>query len=71
MALKSDVTITTIERDNEMFNLAINNIKLANCQDRIKVINEDALEVEEAKIGSFDLIFIDAAKAQSIKFFNK
>jgi predicted O-methyltransferase YrrM len=71
MALNSDVLITTIERDEEMYLKAINNIEFAKLEDKIKVIYDDALEVDETSLGKFDLIFIDAAKAQSIKFFNK
>ncbi len=71
MALYSDCAITTIERDKEMYDKAIENIKHGNLQDRITVLNQDALEVDESTLGKFDLVFIDAAKAQSIKFFNK
>ena len=71
MALYSDCSITTIERDLEMYNKAVENIKEANLADRITVIFKDALEVDESELGKFDLIFIDAAKAQSIKFFDK
>ena len=71
MALYSNCIITTIERDKEMYDKAIENIKNGNLQDRITVLNQDALEVDESTLGKFDLIFIDAAKAQSIKFFNK
>ena len=39
------------------------------CSNRIKIIKDDAFNVELNE--KFDLIFIDAAKAQSIKFFNK
>jgi predicted O-methyltransferase YrrM len=71
MALNSEAVITTIERDEEMYQKSIKNIKLATFDNRIKVIYEDALEVDESNLPKFDLIFIDAAKAQSIKFFNK
>lgn len=71
MAIQSDCAITTIERDKEMYDKAIENIIIANLEDRITVLNQDALEVDESTLGMFDLIFIDAAKAQSIKFFNK
>lgn len=70
MALVSeDITITTIERDKERYDLAINNIKKMNLDDCIKVIYGDALEVEVD--GKFDLIFIDASKGHSIDFFEK
>lgn len=72
MALSNEsVNITTIERNKEMIALAKENIDKAKLQDRIELVEGDALEVDESKLGSFDLIFIDAAKAQSIKFFNK
>jgi len=71
MALKTDVTVTTIERSGEMVELAKQNIKKASMEDRVTVIHQDALEVDEESLGMFDLIFIDAAKSQSIKFFEK
>ena len=71
MALKNNVLITSIERNSEMYEKAQANVKKALLEDKIKLINVDALELEEAEIGMFDLIFIDAAKAQSINFFNK
>ena len=71
MALKNDVLITSIERDNKMYELAQKNVNNALLNDKIKLINEDALDIDASKIGMFDLIFIDAAKAQSINFFNK
>lgn len=64
-----DIKVTTIERDEERYNEAIKNIKAFNLEKRINVIFGDALEVEVT--GKYDLIFIDAAKAQSIKFFQK
>lgn len=62
--------ITTIERNEEMYKLALSNIEKANFASYINVIFKDALECEELLKGEkFDLIFIDAAKAQYIKFF--
>ena len=71
MALKNDVLITSIERDSKMYELAQKNVSKALLDTEIKLINADALEIDTTKIGIFDLIFIDAAKAQSINFFNK
>lgn len=71
MALHTGVHVTTIERKDDMVKLAKINIKKAKLEDKITVIHQDALEVDESKLGSFDLIFIDAAKSQSIKFFEK
>ena len=70
MALvRDDITITTIERDKVRYDLAIDNIKKMNLDNRIKVIYGDALEVEVD--GEFDLIFIDASKGHSIDFFER
>ena len=65
----NDVYVTTIERDVERYNIAIKNINDFNLNDRINVILGDALEVELDD--KYDLIFIDAAKSQYIKFFEK
>ena len=67
--LDNSISVTTIERDIERYNEAIKNIKELNLENRINIINKDALEVELKD--KFDLIFIDAAKAQNIKFFEK
>ena len=70
MALTSkDITITTIERDEARYLEAVKNIKKFKLEDRITIIYKDALEVD---INSkYDLIFIDAAKGQNKKFFEK
>jgi len=63
------IKVTTIERDTNRFNEAVKNIKEFNLENQIEIINADALEYEDKK--QYDLIFIDAAKAQYIKFFEK
>ncbi len=65
----SNIKITTIERNPEMYDLALKNISSLNLENQIEVIFEDALNVELKD--KYDLIFIDAAKAQYIKFFEK
>lgn len=64
-----DIFITTIERDEKRYLEAIKNIKEFNLEDRINIINIDAFEA--IVDGKYDLIFIDAAKGQYIKFFEK
>lgn len=64
-----DIKVTTIERDLDRYNIAVQNIKDFNLQDQINIINADALEFDVD--GFYDLIFIDAAKSQYIKFFEK
>lgn len=67
--MDNDITVTTVERDKERYEEAIKNIKVFNLEAKINAIYGDALELEVT--GHYDLIFIDAAKAQSIKFFQK
>ena len=70
MALVSeDIHVKTIERDSERYNLAVQNIEKFNLENRIEIINADAFDVDVTE--QYDLIFIDAAKSQSIKFFEK
>jgi len=67
--VNNDIKVTTIERDSKMYNEALKNIKSFNLDNRINVIYKDALDVELND--KYDLIFIDAAKSQYIKFFEK
>lgn len=62
-----DVKVTTIERDEVRYLEALKNVKSLGLEDRITLIYNDAFNVKLEE--TFDLIFIDAAKAQSIKFF--
>lgn len=71
-SVDEDIIVHTIERNLEMYNIALNNVCEAGLNNRIKVIYSDALTVDEALLfNDYDLIFIDAAKAQYIKFFEK
>lgn len=64
--------IVTIERDEARVQYAKQFIARSAEADRIKVIEGDALEVEVEGIQStFDAVFIDAAKGQYMKFFEK
>ncbi len=70
MALvNDDINITTIEKDKERYDMAVNNIKKFGLRDRINIIFADATEIEiDSK---YDLLFIDAAKGKNIFFFEK
>lgn len=71
MARANDSFITTIERNPKMIEIAKNTFKEANLGDRIRLIECDALEAFDlVSDKKYDLIFIDAAKAQYEKFFN-
>ena len=67
--VSKDITVTSIERDQDRYILALKNIKKAKLDKRINVIFGDALDVKLDD--KYDLIFIDAAKGQYIKFFEK
>lgn len=67
--IDKNISITTIERDINRYNVAVDNINKFDLNNQISIINADALDVEIST--KYDLIFIDAAKAQYIKFFNK
>ncbi|MDF2700387.1 MAG: pcm [Haloplasmataceae bacterium] len=69
--IDQDIVVATIERDEVMYNEAIKNINLFALENRIKVIFGDALEVEDQNFETIDLLFIDAAKSQYQKFFEK
>ena len=69
MCISSDIKVTTIERDKPRYQEALKNIEEASLQQQIKVINLDAFDVNLEE--KYDLIFIDAAKGQYIKFFEK
>ena len=67
--VNDDITVTTIERDEIRYKEAIKNIKKFNLESRINIIFSDAFDV--SLDDKYDLIFIDAAKSQYIKFFEK
>ena len=70
MALvNSDITVTTIERDEIRYEEAIRNLNTFQLHNRVEIIYSDAFDVELNK--TYDLIFIDAAKSQYTKFFKK
>lgn len=69
-SVKDDIKVTTIERDETRYMECLKNVKKCNMQDKINVVYQDALEVNLSGV-SYDLIFIDAAKGQYTKFFEK
>jgi predicted O-methyltransferase YrrM len=69
-SVNDDIKLTTIERDEVRYMECLKNVKKCNLQDRINVVYQDALEVNLSGV-AYDLIFIDAAKGQYTKFFEK
>ena len=63
-------SITTLECDKDMAELARENIRKAGLEDTINVINRDAKEVLPTLTGEYDIIFLDGPKAHYIHMLN-
>lgn len=61
-------TITTVDRFPHMIERFKQNIDKMNLNDKIKLIEGDALDVLPTLTGKYDVIFLDAAKGQYINF---
>lgn len=70
-SLKNKVDITTIEINDEIYNLALNNIKKFKCDKFINVINDDANNALEKLNEKYDVAFIDASKSHYDSFLEK
>lgn len=66
-----DVQVTTIERDETRYMECLKNVKKCGMEKKINVVYQDALELNLSEELRYDLIFIDAAKGQYTKFFEK
>lgn len=66
--MSKEGTIVTIERRQDMIDIASENIKNNDLSDRIKIMNGEAEEVLKEIDEKFDLIFIDAAKSRYMEF---
>ena len=66
--LPEDSTIVTIERYKKHADIAVDNVFASGYEKKIKVIEGEAAEVLHWLDGSFDFIFLDAAKGQYIEF---
>lgn len=69
-SVKDDIKLTTIERDEARYMECLKNVKKCGMENKINVVCQDALEVNLSGV-AYDLIFIDAAKGQYTKFFEK
>lgn len=68
---KDDVYVTTIERDEKRYLECVKNIKECGLDKKINVALQDALELNIPVEAKYDLIFIDDAKGQYTRFFEK
>ena len=69
LSLDYDISLVTVERDENRYLKALQNFKEAGLESRVDIIFKDALEVDIND--KFDLIILDGAKGQNINFFNK
>ncbi|EPU7772816.1 O-methyltransferase [Staphylococcus pseudintermedius] len=69
-SVDKSINVTTIERNEEMIQQAKTNIRQYGYADQIRLIEADATEAFKlVNDRIYDMIFIDAAKAQSQRFF--
>ena len=64
----ADCRITTIEKYEKRIPIARENFRRAGKEDVITLLEGDATEILHSLTGSYDLIFMDAAKGQYIHF---
>lgn len=69
----NELKIDTIELNDERYQEAVMNIQKHQLENRISIFHDDALTFDESKLNyqPYDCLFIDAAKAQYQKFFEK
>jgi predicted O-methyltransferase YrrM len=67
-AMPEECTITTIENYEKRIPIARENFKRAGMESKITLLEGDAMEVLPTLEGTFDFIFMDAAKGQYIHF---
>lgn len=63
-----DCHVTTIEKCDERISLARVNFRKAGAEGRITLLEGDAADILKELKGSYDLIFMDAAKGQYLHF---
>lgn len=67
--ISQDIKIDTIEKKEELYIQAVNNVKSEKLENQINLYNT-RIEEFDTDI-KYDLIFVDAAKAQYYKYINK
>lgn len=71
LEVNDNIHLTTIEKDAELYDLAIIHFEIYNYRDRVQAIHGDAKNVDVTELGTFDMLFIDASKANNELFFDK
>lgn len=67
--LQTDGHLTTIDRYPKMYERAQENFKRLGIEDRVTLLEGDAADILPTLEGSYDLIFMDSAKAKYIDFY--
>ena len=60
--------LISVEKDQRLANIARKNIEKARLSEKIQVINGDALEIIPRLKSKFNMIFLDAAKSEYLKY---
>ena len=71
MLLNSDATLTTIEKNDNMYEVAKSNFERLNLSDRVTQLKGDAKEVLQDLVSNnerFDFIFLDGPKGQYLGY---
>ncbi len=63
-----DAIVTTVEMNPEHAKTTLNNVKRAGLENRIKVIEGDAMKILTKLRESYDLVFLDANKGQYLAY---
>ncbi|MBE7043955.1 MAG: O-methyltransferase [Ruminococcaceae bacterium] len=69
-SMAEDGSITTVEWDADMTQIARSNIEKAGLSEKIRVVNQDAKELLPTLTGEYDMIFLDGPKAHYIHMLN-
>jgi predicted O-methyltransferase YrrM len=64
----ANAEITTVEKNPEHARITEQNVERAQLENQIKVIQGDAIEILSKLPGPFDLVFLDAEKAQYLDY---
>lgn len=69
-SLDGNANVKTIEKNEKMYSIAISNISKVGLEDKIEVVHADANEylLTLNEENSYDVVFIDAAKGQYVKY---
>jgi len=69
MLKNCNAKLVTLEKDENMKNLALQNFETANLQNRVELIFGDCKEYIEKTPQKFDLIFLDGPKSQYVNYY--